>query len=63
LVLLHAGEEFVLILPAALLAGACLLMSWAGKGDKPDPAADQEDQNVADDAEQDTRQHNETISF
>ena len=38
-VLLHAGEEFVLILPVALLAGAFALIAWAGKGDTADQAA------------------------
>ena len=45
-----------------MLAGACLLMSWAGKGDRPDPSADQDEQNVADEAEQDSSQPHETIS-
>ncbi len=49
-VLLHAGEEFVLALPFAMLAGAFLLMSWAGKRDTADPEADQDEQNVADGA-------------
>ena len=42
-VLLHAGEEFALALPFALLAGAFALMSWAGKRDKADPP-DQDEQ-------------------
>ena len=43
LVLLHQGEEFVLILPLALLTGAWLLMSWAGKGDTADATGDQDE--------------------
>jgi hypothetical protein len=56
LILLHAGEEFVLILPVALLAGAFLLISWAGKRDPADPTADEDEQNVADEAEQGNHQ-------
>jgi hypothetical protein len=31
----HQGEEFVIALPAVMLAGAWLLMKWAAK-DKPE---------------------------
>jgi hypothetical protein len=61
-VLLHAGEEFVLILPVALLAGAAALIAWAGKRDTADPTADQDEQDVADEAEQDSPPPRETIS-
>ncbi len=61
-VLLHAGEEFVLILPIALLAGAFALMSWAGKRDTDDETADQDEQDVADEAEHDSPQPHELIS-
>jgi len=61
-VFLHAGEEFVLVLPIALLAGAFALMSWAGKRGTDDPTADEDEQNVADEAEQDSPQPHELVS-
>ena len=40
MVLAHQGEEFVLILPAAMLVGAFLIMRWAAQ---PEPGASDSD--------------------
>jgi hypothetical protein len=43
-VFLHAGEEFILALPIALLAGAFALISWAGRGDSAEAGPDEDEQ-------------------
>ena len=39
LALAHQGEEFVLILPAAMLVGAFFVMRWANQDEKNDGGA------------------------
>ena len=36
----HEGEEFVIALPAVMLAGAFFLMRWANQGDEDKPSDD-----------------------
>jgi hypothetical protein len=54
LVAAHQGEEFVLILPAMLLAGAFFIMRWANQpvtNEKPEPGAPARDEESASDDE------------
>jgi len=50
----HEGEEFVIALPAIMLAGAFFLMRWANQGDEDKPADEASEAASATDAETDS---------